>query len=265
MSCVCAPTLDAEMDIWVSLGGGNSGCCGDKNHTYGFHCPANRISVRDYSRRYDPGMPYNMNWACAADFSHKNNPSLRAMHLNLLARLMRGELPTVDEFIGKPWADRPVVYWFRPNGINKLKNYTGAGHDHWSHIGVRRSRSNEPLGLWVPGGSTPVVYKPKPGALAVDNELGPKTIARWQQVMGAHVDGVISRDSRLVRAVQRFLNASIGAGLVVDGDGIWQNGRRSHTIAALQRYLQTPVDGRLSTPKSMAVGALQRRLNAGSF
>lgn len=265
MACVCAPTLDAEMDIWVSLGGGNSGCCGDANHTYGYHCPAHKVSVRDYSRRNDPGVPFNMNWACAADFSHRNNPELRARHLTVLTRLMRGELPTVEEFIGKPWADRPVVYWYRYDGINKLKNYTGPGHDHWSHIGIRRSRAYEPLGLWTPG-VVPVVFKPPvPDALDVDGELGPRTIKKWQRYMGTPADGVISRDSSLVRACQRYFNAKLNAGLIIDGDGIWQNGRFSWTIMALQQWLKTPMDGRLSAPKSMAVQELQRRLNAGTF
>ena len=107
----------------------------------------------------------------------------------------------------------------------------------------------------------------RPG-LVVDGVLGPRTISAWQRIMGTPVDGRISPRSALVRAVQRHLNSKIGAGLAVDGVGasIRQDGRtRTHTHRALQRYLGTPQDGILSVPASMAVRALQRRLNSGRF
>jgi hypothetical protein len=110
--------------------------------------------------------------------------------------------------------------------------------------------------------------KPKPAALTVDGKLGPATIRRWQQVMGTPADGVISRPSALVKAVQRRLNTK-GAGLVVDGKGIGSNLRDDYgptkTVKALQRYLGTTADGVLSHPSSNAVKALQRRLNEGKF
>jgi hypothetical protein len=103
-----------------------------------------------------------------------------------------------------------------------------------------------------------------PATLVVDGELGPHTITRWQQVMGTPPDGVISWPGPLVRRVQEHLNAH-GAHLVVDGKGIRQDGRRYETVAALQRYLGTYVDGYLSVPKSACVEALQRKLNTGAF
>lgn len=107
---------------------------------------------------------------------------------------------------------------------------------------------------------------PKPGQLEVDGELGPKTIAKWQKVMGTPVDGVISEKSSLVRKVQERLHATVDHRLVVDGDGnsLDTNAYRK-TIAALQRYLKSPVDGIISTPKSLVIMALQRRLNEGRF
>lgn len=145
------------MTDWVKLGGANSGCCGDSNHTYGFHCPANRVPVTDYSRRHEPGRPFNMDWACAADFSHRNNAKLRAQHATVLARLMANDpaLHMICEFIGKPWPDKPVYYWARWNGVKNLKRYTGGGHDHWSHISWWRSKANLRAYLWLPA-STPV-------------------------------------------------------------------------------------------------------------
>lgn len=127
------------------------------------------------------------------------------------------------------------------------------------------------LYAWVragmPGAApTPTPPPSSPPALAVDGRMGPLTIRRWQKIMGTPADGIISRDSALVRAVQRHLNAA-GARprLVVDGAGIRQDGRRYATVRALQSYLGTPADGILSVPVSPAVKALQRRLNTGRF
>ena len=97
----------------------------------------------------------------------------------------------------------------------------------------------------------------KPASLLVDGELGPKTIKRWQQVMGTKVDGKIDDDdSELVRAVQKRLRATVNRNLKVDGK------LGPHSIAALQSYLRAPVDGKLG-PKTVA--QLQRRLNTGKF
>ncbi len=154
MACACASAIKAEMADWVALGGGNSGCCGNAAHTYGFHRPANEISSRDYSRRHDTGTPVDMNWACAGDFAHKNQPALRARHAQVLARLMRGELPMICEMITKPWPDKPVYYWARWNGVGVLQRYTGSGHDTWSHISWFRSKADQRAYLWtaVPAG-----------------------------------------------------------------------------------------------------------------
>lgn len=102
--------------------------------------------------------------------------------------------------------------------------------------------------------------------LKVDGQLGPKTIAKWQKIMGTPVDGVISTPkSDLVLAVQRKLKATVDHRLVVDGIGIFQNGKRYETIGAIQRYLKSPVDKIWDVPVSEGVKALQRRLNTGRF
>lgn len=125
------------------------------------------------------------------------------------------------------------------------------------------------FGQWTTGGTAPGTPPAGSGGLAVDGVLGPLTIRRWQQVMGTPVDGVIDQPpqhSSLVMAVQRRLNAAIGAGLVVDGQGIHQDGHTVYrTTRALQRYLGTTQDGVLSLPVSECVKALQRRLNGGGF
>ena len=116
------------------------------------------------------------------------------------------------------------------------------------------------------------------GALEIDGWLGYSTTKRWQEIMGTSpVDGVISRPSNLVTAVQKHLNAAgakdaAGKTLVVDGKGIQSNedGRypegsgTTATIEALQRYLGSEIDGYFSAPSS-AIKALQKRLNTGKF
>lgn len=115
------------------------------------------------------------------------------------------------------------------------------------------------------------------GDLDVDGWLGSSTTSAWQRIMGTSpVDGVISRPSNLVTAVQKDLNSkgirdNAGKSLVVDGKGIQSNedGRypesgTTATLEALQRYLGTSPDGYLSAP-SDAIKALQKRLNTGKF
>lgn len=107
------------------------------------------------------------------------------------------------------------------------------------------------------------------GHLDEDGILGPQTISAWQRRMGTPVDGFITQPpgrSDLVRAVQVYLNRKIHANLVVDGQGINQDGHSVfNTTRALQRYLGTGQDGVLGLPRSDAVRALQKRLNAGTF
>jgi hypothetical protein len=107
--------------------------------------------------------------------------------------------------------------------------------------------------------------QPVPTDLTVDGELGKNTITKWQQVMGTPVDGVISVPSDLVKSVQRELNSKLSGVLVIDGEGIAQNGEKTDTALALQKYLGTPQDGIISSPVSTVVKALQTRLNTGSF
>lgn len=156
MTRTCAAAITAEMSDWVKLGGGNSGCCGNSAHRYGFHLPANELSTSDYSRSHEPGKPYNMAWCCAGDFGHSGNAGLRARHATLLARLMQNDpaLSMICEFIGQPYSNKPVYYWARWNGVQTLKRYTGSGHDSWSHISWWRSRANQRAYLWIPASGT---------------------------------------------------------------------------------------------------------------
>ena len=153
-------------------------------------------------------------------------------------------------------------------------------HQHWSSTDCPGPWVMNHFGMYVSevqtqysalkGGSPSPSPTPTPASnnedLVEDGELGPKTITRWQEVMGTPVDGEISvPSSMLVAEVQRQLNRRIDAHLLVDGYGIVQNDQPYDTVAALQKYLGTPQDRRLSVPKSQAIETLQKRLNQGRF
>lgn len=154
-------------------------------------------------------------------------------------------------------------------------------HQHWSstdcpgpwvmnHFGMYVAEVQNQYNALKTGGSPSPSPTPSPASnnedLVDDGELGPKTITRWQEVMGTPVDGVISvPSSMLVAEVQRQLNRRIDAHLLVDGYGIVQNGQPYDTVGALQKYLGTPYDRRLSVPVSECIKQLQRRLNQGRF
>jgi hypothetical protein len=92
--------------------------------------------------------------------------------------------------------------------------------------------------------------------LDVDGELGPKTVSKWQAIVGSPIDGVISQPrSELIYWVQRYLSDRI-VPLQTDGD------LGPKTTRALQTYLGAPTSGVMD---SVTVKALQRRLNEGRF
>lgn len=89
-----------------------------------------------------------------------------------------------------------------------------------------------------------------PNKLRVDGYFGPLTIKALQRYFGTPVDGVISKPSLVIKAMQKWL-------------GVKQDGYLGPvTISALQRRLGTIVDGKISKP-SLVVKELQRRLNNG--
>jgi hypothetical protein len=241
MTCVCASAIVAEMSDWVKLGGGNSGCCGNNAHTYGFHRAASEVPTSDYSRRHEPGKPYNMNWACAGDFHHGYKPALMAAHAKLLGELMAGKHPMICEMITKPWASKPVYYWARWNGNSTLQKYTGSGHDHWSHISWWRSKANQRPYLWTPGGSTPTPAPVAPGTVAPKYPGSPlkasskvdANVRTWQaqakaRGMSITVDGIFGPGT--TSTVKKFQGAN---GWVVDGiigpitwSGIWDKTKK---------------------------------------
>lgn len=186
------------------------------------------------------------------------------------------------EFFGQTDKDGTVEGWdFAKHVASTSGDKSHLWHIHLSeHRGYNTSVVNKDALMSVLKGESLAAYKaaggkllttppnnpaPAPAKLLVDGKLGESTIKRWQKIMGTPVDGVITKPSDLVKAVQRVLNTKVHAGLVVDGDGIRQDGQVYNTARALQKYLGTPQDGRISTPVSDVVKALQTRLNGGHF
>jgi hypothetical protein len=230
-----APAHVGQMKVWTALGGGNSGIIGNRAHTRGFHRGASFVPASDYSRRRDPNGadgPYKgWGYACAGDYRHNGNKALRARHAALLTRLLDGdrELDQVCEFIGQPWENKPVVYWFRGD---KLKRYTGQGHDTWSHIAVWRSDCVDQPPLWLPRSApvkppakTPAGVKPVAPAWPKDltyfrprdNAPVYAMVRKWEARMkqrgwSVKVDGRLSlADGKILRAFQKE------KGLTADG------------------------------------------------
>lgn len=220
MACSCASAITAEMKDWVALGGGNSGCCGNSAHTYGFHRAGNEVPVTDYSRRHEAAKPYNMNWASAGDFGHSGKAALRAKHAALVARLMAGDpsLSMVCEYIGQPWSGKPVYYWARWNGITTLQKYTGSGHDTWSHVSWWRSKANLRAYLWTPAGSTPTPVPPTPSVTPTTAPAYPGYYLRYNP----------DKYDANVKTWQARMKAR---GWTLDADGYYGDGTKKVVVA----------------------------------
>ena len=128
-----------------------------------------------------------------------------------------------------------VPYW---GGNVLIHQYTEDGYlpGYNAHLDLDRLRDRAAWDQMIGGGHVTVSAPASPAPTAVDGqqrldedgEMGPATIARFQQVMGTPVDGELDDDgSPAVERFQAFLNAVVGAdaqqqlngapGLDVDG------------------------------------------------
>lgn len=161
---------------------------------------------------------------------------------------------------GRIWHRRDNFVTRKYNGSDQHESHVHGTNDFTNAADTVRNTNWHLSELGAPG-EVPV----SDDHLKVDGKLGPKTISKWQKIMGTPVDGKISSPSQLVEAVQGRLKSTVDASLKVDGYGIVQGGKRSRTVGALQRYLKSPVDEYITAPVSEAIKALQRRLNEGRF
>lgn len=114
-----------------------------------------------------------------------------------------------------------VPYW---GGNVLIHQYTEDGYlpGYSSHLDLDRLRDRSAWDQMIGGGHVTVnapAASPAPTAvdgqqrLDEDGEMGPATIARFQQVMGTTIDGELDDDgSPAVEAFQQFLNAVVGEG-----------------------------------------------------
>lgn len=232
-----APAHIGQMKVWQALGGGNSGIVGNRLHSYGFHRGASMVAATDYSRRRDPNGydgPYSgWGYCCAGDYRHGGNKTLRARHAALLTRLLDGDedLANVCEFIGQPYEGKPVLYWFRGD---KLKKYTGQGHDLWSHISVWRSDSIDQPALWIPKAAPPAPPAKTPAGVKLVAPAWPKNATYFGARDNAPVYATVRKWEARMR--QRGWNIGVNGRLSVkDGD----------ILAAFQKEKGLKVDRRL--------------------
>src|SRR4051812_264778 len=136
--CVCAPFIDRNIAQAHALGMTTLGCCGDSNHTSGFHVPANRLTKNDYSLIHS-GKPIDTDQALAGDFS-MNTPWARKWLAWFVDQVRAGKQPGVVEIIGS-LDGRNVLYWAKwHNWVARA--YTGSGHKTWAHISGDRALGN---------------------------------------------------------------------------------------------------------------------------
>lgn len=124
---------------------------------------------------------------------------------------------------GRSYSDPPVPnvpYW---GGGALVHQYTEDGYlpGYNDHLDLDRLRDRAAWDRMIGGGHVTVsapAASPAPTAvdgqqrLDEDGEMGPATIARFQQVMGTPIDGELDDDgSPAVEAFQQFLNAVVGA------------------------------------------------------
>ena len=129
-----------------------------------------------------------------------------------------------------------VPYW---GGNVLIHQYTEDGYlpGYNAHLDLDRLRDRAAWDQMIGGGHVTVSAPASPAPTAIDGqqrldedgEMGPATIARFQQVMGTPIDGELDDDgSPAVEAFQQFLNAVVGEGAqqqlngepVLDVDGI---------------------------------------------
>lgn len=151
-----------------------------------------------------------------------------------------------------------VIWWQQ---ITSTVNQPGVVRAMEDRGNVTANHKDHPHIEWFPGDYVPLEQaapdKPESKFLDVDGVLGPKTIKRWQEVVGSPADGVISKPrSELIYWVQRYLADRVDHHLEADGV------LGPLTTRAIQRYLKAPLTG---TMDYNTVVALQRRLNENRF
>lgn len=137
--------------------------------------------------------------------------------------------------------------------VKQLQSKLGIKSDGYFGEDTEKAVENVQRGasIAVDGLAGKNTYKALTGAnLKVDGYLGKNTIKALQRYFDTPVDGIISKPSVVIKALQKLLR--------VKADGYLG----PVTIRAMQKRFGTPQDGVISKP-SVVIKELQRRLNKG--
>ncbi len=161
--CKQPPALLIEKQRLADLGGSFLGICGDENHLYGYHLPAAVLPGSDYSLEGALNEPACEWYASAIDIG-MDWPASREWLMWFIQQVADDNIHDIAEVIGS-YDGVDVRYWsdstgWQTNGIE----YTGSGHDTWTHVSVYRSTANEDhriLAGWTADGQAAAA--PSPG------------------------------------------------------------------------------------------------------
>jgi hypothetical protein len=156
-SNTAAPALRREHLRLENIGGDFLGICGDPNHTYGYHLPAALLPASDYSMEGAANIPV-CDWHPAAIDIGMNWPASRDWLRWLIEQIQADTIQGIAEVIGS-YDGVNVRYWsdsagWSTDGIE----YTGSGHDSWTHVSVYRSTTLDDHGVllgWTADGQVP--------------------------------------------------------------------------------------------------------------
>lgn len=132
--------------------------------------------------------------------------------------------------------------------VRTLKAINGLSSDT-IHVGTVLKLASTGVKKTVIAVKSASVVKAK---LKVDGYMGSGTIKALQAYFKTPQDGVMSKPSMVVKALQKLVGSHV--------DGYFGK----NTIKAMQKRFVTPQDGIISEP-SMVIKELQRRLNAGKL
>lgn len=213
--CTCAPLLAANIDRAKTLGMSILGCCGDENHTSGFHLPSDELRATDYSM-VRSGKP-DGSYACAGDFG-MNVAWARRWLAWLVDSVKAGKYPEVVEIIGS-LDGKTVLYWAKWRGWQP-REYLGTGHKTWAHVSIDRAKAKAAIDLlkgwpdvpaFVPVSLSKTFVPLFPGRILRlrDPRMRGSDVLRWQKRMRERgwrisADGVFGPQSaKVAKAFQK--------------------------------------------------------------
>lgn len=125
------------------------GTCGDANHSFGAHLPANELPANDYSVTGNVNQPVQDRNACCAIDIGMHWPASREWLAWLIKSIREDRIKGIFEVIGS-FDGKNVRYWSvhnTPDWPQNGEKYHGQGHDHWTHVAIGRRDTSTDRGL----------------------------------------------------------------------------------------------------------------------